>query len=156
VADQLAPGGRFTVMQDGGAAYRTLVEQESHRFDTLRDESPCLVHSDFAPGNIRVHRTGDGWSVSGILDWEYAHSGSPLADLGHILRPPAGAVPGFQQGLISGYTGSGGKLPPGWRALSLLMELIAFVEFLSRPKAGSEVVLSACRAIQDTIQTWQA
>jgi fructokinase len=134
-----------------GAAYRNLVEQESHLLEALRHETPCLVHADFDPGNLLVRRTGGRWRVSGVLDWEYAHSGSPLEDLGHILRPPAGAVPGFQQGLIQGYTANGGKLPPTWRAVSRLLDLTAFVEFLSRPLARPEVIRSARQAVQDTI-----
>jgi aminoglycoside phosphotransferase (APT) family kinase protein len=137
------------------AAYRSLVERESHLLEALQNEAPCLVHSDFDPSNILVLRTGSGWQVSGVLDWEYAHSGSPLVDLGHILRPPAVGLPGFQQGLVEGYAGGGGKLPPHWRAISRLMDLTAFVEFLSRPDAGAEVIHSARLAIQDTIRTWE-
>ena len=138
-----------------GRAYRTMVEQESHLLDALRHETPCLVHSDFDPSNILVRRMGGHWCVSGVLDWEYAHSGSPLADLGHILRPPAGEVPGFQQGLVQGYTARGGKLPSAWRAISRLLDLAAFVEFLSRPGAGPEVIRSARQAVQKTIHTWK-
>jgi hypothetical protein len=93
--------------------------------------------------------------VSGVLDWEFAHSGSPLADLGHLLRPPAGALPGFEQGLLDGYTGAGGSLPAAWRPIARLLDLVAFVEFLSRPGAGPEVVRSARGAIQDLVRSWE-
>jgi len=43
-----------------------------------------LVHSDFNPKNILVDpRSGD---VRGVLDWEFAHAGSPYADLGNLTR----------------------------------------------------------------------
>ena len=44
----------------------------------------CLVHSDFNPKNLLVDpATGD---VTGLIDWEFAHAGSPYADLGNLLR----------------------------------------------------------------------
>jgi aminoglycoside phosphotransferase (APT) family kinase protein len=42
------------------------------------------VHSDFNPKNILVD-PGTG-EVTGLLDWEYAHAGSPFTDLGNLLR----------------------------------------------------------------------
>jgi aminoglycoside phosphotransferase (APT) family kinase protein len=44
----------------------------------------CLVHSDFNPKNILVDPTSG--EVTALLDWEYAHAGSPYADLGNLLR----------------------------------------------------------------------
>lgn len=44
----------------------------------------CLVHSDFNPKNILVDpETG---AVTGLLDWEFAHAGLPVTDLGNLLR----------------------------------------------------------------------
>jgi len=134
------------------ADYRALVEREAPRLEALVVETPCLVHADFDTGNLLVQRTEAGWRVSGVLDWEFAHSGSPLEDLGHLLRPPAGGHPGFEPGLVQGFTEGGGHLPSGWRAMARLLDLTAFVDFLARPEAGPEVVCSARRAIQDTIR----
>jgi aminoglycoside phosphotransferase (APT) family kinase protein len=44
----------------------------------------CLVHSDFNPKNILVDPMSG--RVTALLDWEYAHAGSPYADLGNLLR----------------------------------------------------------------------
>jgi aminoglycoside phosphotransferase (APT) family kinase protein len=44
----------------------------------------CLVHSDFNPKNLLVD-PADG-TVTGLLDWEFAHAGTPGADLGNLLR----------------------------------------------------------------------
>jgi aminoglycoside phosphotransferase (APT) family kinase protein len=44
----------------------------------------CLVHSDFNPKNLLV--AADTAVVTGVLDWEFAHAGSPFADLGNLLR----------------------------------------------------------------------
>jgi aminoglycoside phosphotransferase (APT) family kinase protein len=44
----------------------------------------CLVHSDFNPKNLLVD-PGTG-VLTGLVDWEFAHAGSPYADLGNLLR----------------------------------------------------------------------
>jgi len=42
-----------------------------------------LVHGDFKPGNALIHED----RVSAVLDWETAHRGDPLEDLGWITNP---------------------------------------------------------------------
>jgi Ser/Thr protein kinase RdoA (MazF antagonist) len=47
-------------------------------------ERYCLVHSDFNPKNVLVDRHRG--VVTGLVDWEYAHAGAPVTDLGNMLR----------------------------------------------------------------------
>jgi aminoglycoside phosphotransferase (APT) family kinase protein len=56
--------------------------------DRLRATAPAsartvLVHADFKPGNILL----DGDRVTALLDWELAHLGDPLEDLGWVTQP---------------------------------------------------------------------
>jgi aminoglycoside phosphotransferase (APT) family kinase protein len=44
----------------------------------------CLVHSDFNPKNLLVD--AESGELTGVLDWEFAHTGSPFTDLGNLLR----------------------------------------------------------------------
>ncbi len=44
----------------------------------------CLVHSDFNPKNVLVD-PHEG-VVTGLVDWEHAHAGAPVTDLGNMLR----------------------------------------------------------------------
>jgi len=44
----------------------------------------CLVHSDFNPKNLLVDPVAA--RITGLIDWEFAHAGSPYADLGNLLR----------------------------------------------------------------------
>jgi Ser/Thr protein kinase RdoA (MazF antagonist) len=44
----------------------------------------CLVHSDFNPKNLLVDPKTV--RITGLIDWEFAHAGSPYADLGNLLR----------------------------------------------------------------------
>ncbi|GHF20439.1 hypothetical protein GCM10017786_62850 [Amycolatopsis deserti] len=87
-----------------------------------------LVHSDFNPKNLIAARTGDGWRVT-VLDWEFAHSGSPLTDLGNVLR--FGDTP-FTEGVLDGY----GPRPAGWRDAARALDLFALADLLpARPRS---------------------
>ena len=48
-----------------------------------RSDRTVLVHADFKPGNILIE---DNHVVS-LLDWELAHLGDPLEDLGWVTQP---------------------------------------------------------------------
>ncbi|WP_435061021.1 phosphotransferase family protein [Amycolatopsis thermoflava] len=84
-----------------------------------------LVHSDFNPKNLIAARDGNGWRVT-VLDWEFAHSGSPLTDLGNVLR--FGDTP-FTDGVLDGF----GPCPAGWREAARALDLFALADFLTRP-----------------------
>ncbi|GAA4674669.1 phosphotransferase family protein [Gordonia humi] len=45
--------------------------------------STVLVHADYKPGNILL----EGQEVTALLDWELAHLGDPLEDLGWVTQP---------------------------------------------------------------------
>lgn len=49
-----------------------------------RTSRACLVHSDFNAKNLLVDPSSG--EVTAVLDWEFAHAGSPFADLGNLLR----------------------------------------------------------------------
>lgn len=98
---------------------------EAHRPDP---RSPVVTHGDFRMGNLLVSPDG----LAAVLDWELAHVGSPIEDLGWFccrawrfgspLR--AGGV-GTADDLVEGYVGAGGEAPlPGeldwWEAYGTL------------------------------------
>jgi aminoglycoside phosphotransferase (APT) family kinase protein len=65
--------------------YDALLEV-ADRAETLlaRLDRTCLVHSDLNPKNLLVDPAS--LEVTGVLDWEYAHAGWPVTDLGNLLR----------------------------------------------------------------------
>ena len=73
---------------------------------------PALVHGDFRNGNLIVGEDG----VRAVLDWELAHGGDPMEDLGWICVPSwrfgkrDKTVGGFGDvaDLIAGYESAGG------------------------------------------------
>lgn len=76
-------------------------------------DRPVLVHGDYRSGNYLADHTG----VTAILDWELAHLGDPLEDLGWLCvkswrfgaidRPAAGF--GTREELWAAYEGAGGR-----------------------------------------------
>ena len=46
-------------------------------------ERVVLVHGDYKPGNVLL----DGSRVTALLDWELAHLGDPLEDIGWMTQP---------------------------------------------------------------------
>jgi aminoglycoside phosphotransferase (APT) family kinase protein len=45
------------------------------------EAEPRLVHGDYRPGNMLF----EGERISGVLDWEFAHLGSPVRDLAWVM-----------------------------------------------------------------------
>jgi fructokinase len=79
-----------------------------------------------------VRESEDGWQVTSVLDWEFAFAGSPLADVGNLLRFADDSPPRFEAGVIDGLGGSGTELPPSWRAIAMLLDCVAQADLMAR------------------------
>ena len=88
----------------------------------------CLVHGDFRNGNLIVSEHG----LEAVLDWEIAHLGDPIEDLGWFcvnswrfgeIDKPAGGF-GTRDQLCAGYRAAGGTVEPRhlrfWEVLGTL------------------------------------
>ncbi|MGN6379279.1 MAG: phosphotransferase family protein [Gaiellales bacterium] len=91
-----------------------------------------LVHSDYNPKNVLVRSVGAGWEVTAVLDWEFAFSGSPLADVGNLLRFTDAYPPRFAEGVEAGLRAAGVELPPGWRTIAVLLDCVAQADLMAR------------------------
>lgn len=87
-----------------------------------------------------------------MLDWEFAFAGSPAFDLGNLLRPPLGALPGFAEAVAEGYAGAGGRLPEDRRRVSRIADLRAWADLLSRPEASPAPIEDARRVVAETVR----
>ena len=85
-------GGATVEVDKWTAEMRDQQMEEDDRLDRLaawlHDAAPqpqiqVLVHGDFKPGNMLLR---DG-KIVGLLDWETAHIGDPIEDLGWITNP---------------------------------------------------------------------
>jgi aminoglycoside phosphotransferase (APT) family kinase protein len=76
-----------------------LAGRSQERLDRFR--RACLVHSDLNPKNLLVDR--DTSAVTAVLDWEFAHAGVPVADLGNLLRHDRGE--GFAAAALTAFRG---------------------------------------------------
>ena len=91
----------------------------------LRDHDPgpsgevTLVHGDFRHGNLIIGPDG----VRAVLDWELAHLGDPMEDLGWIcvnswrfgeIDKPVGGF-GTREELFAGYEAAGRRVDPATR-----------------------------------------
>jgi aminoglycoside phosphotransferase (APT) family kinase protein len=96
------------------------------------DVAPVLVHGDFRNGNLMVDLLDEVAPLRGVLDWELAHLGDAMADLGWLCANPwrfgqsQRRVGGFglTEELLAGYRAAGGQVDEArvywWQVLGTL------------------------------------
>ncbi|MFI5619638.1 phosphotransferase [Streptomyces sp. NPDC051567] len=114
------------------AVLRALARRGPRAVTSVAGES-SLVHGDFNPKNVLVQRRAGQWAVAAVLDWELAFSGSPLFDVGNMLRFAHEYPPAFTRGFVDGFRGGNGRLPADWRRLSRTLDLFALADILTAP-----------------------
>ena len=77
-----AHGGLAHWSADELAGLHEIAEEAELRLASVGRTS--FVHSDLNPKNLIVDP--DSLTVAAVLDWEFAHSGSPYTDLGNAVR----------------------------------------------------------------------
>ena len=91
----------------------------------------CLVHSDFNPKNLLVDPSTA--EITGLIDWEFAHAGSPYADLGNLLRFCDDPVLG---GAVLSVVRAGIDLGDQLQDRARVADLWALIELAGRPAAN--------------------
>ena len=127
---------------------------ETHKNCFPDENEKHLVHADYDPANILVDKLNGQWKISGILDWEFSFSGTPLWDVANMLRyahqMPAQFEASFIKGLQEDYT-----LPKHWRIsinplnLVSLLDCLIRVSLVESPNACEDI----CRLIQHITAT---
>lgn len=86
LAEWVDTRGAGTPLEVWPADDRTALREVCDRAQEVLDRGTrsCLVHSDFNPKNLLVDP--ESGAITGVLDWEFAHAGSPFTDLGNMLR----------------------------------------------------------------------
>jgi aminoglycoside phosphotransferase (APT) family kinase protein len=88
----------------------------------------CLVHSDINAKNMLLDPAT--LEVTGLLDWEFAHSGHPFTDLGNLLR--FDRRPSFADAVLAAWCDRRGTDPAESLELARAADLWALVDLASR------------------------
>jgi aminoglycoside phosphotransferase (APT) family kinase protein len=88
----------------------------------------CVVHSDANPKNLLLDPAT--LTVTGLLDWEFAHSGHPFADLGNLLR--FDRRPAYADVVIAAWCERRGGEPAEALELARAADLWALVDLAAR------------------------
>ena len=118
----------------------------------LREHDPgpsdevTLVHGDFRHGNLIIGPDG----VRAVLDWELAHTGDPMEDLGWIcvnswrfgeIDKPVGGF-GTREELFAGYEAAGRRVDPArvkfWEVMGTLRWGVMCCGMMQRFRIGPE------------------
>ncbi|WP_181350879.1 phosphotransferase family protein [Thalassobacillus sp. CUG 92003] len=132
----------------------TFANQQAYLIDSL-GQHHTLVHSDFNPLNILVEERGSQLDITAILDWEFAMSGSPLMDIGNILRYENPTNSAFLPSFISSYLDHGGVLPDKWLQKAKLLDLIALCDLLNKDKCDEVRIRDLKQLILNTMKQWE-
>lgn len=116
----------------------------------------ALVHGDYKAGNLLLRHADDCWLVAGVLDWEFAFAGPPVFDLSILLRYADDLPPDFERGVVAGFTGAGGVLPPEWKRTVRLLDFVNLCDFLRTPGGGAALVDEVTGLIAQTMRDWGA
>ncbi|MGZ5960814.1 MAG: phosphotransferase family protein [Rhizomicrobium sp.] len=118
----------------------------------LKDHDPgpsdevTLVHGDFRHGNLIIGPDG----VRAVLDWELAHTGDPMEDLGWVcvnswrfgeIDKPVGGF-GSREDLFAGYEAGGRKVDPArvkfWEVMGTLRWGVMCCGMMQRFRIGPD------------------
>jgi aminoglycoside phosphotransferase (APT) family kinase protein len=133
----------------------TFSQEHAYLLDDLGEQC-CLVHSDYNPLNILVEEKGGIIRISAILDWEYAFSGSPLMDIGNMLRYEDITATSMFMPFILSYQENGGDLPDKWLQKAKLLDLIALFDLSDQEECGTVRVADIKRLILKTMDEWES
>jgi aminoglycoside phosphotransferase (APT) family kinase protein len=117
-------------------------------------DSAALVHSDYKGSNLLLRQTSGRWEVAAVLDWEFAHAGTPLVDIGILLRDADTLPSGFAPAFAAAYRAAGGSLPTEWRQIAQLLDLMNYCEFLNGPDARGGLPEYALGRIHAALAHW--
>jgi aminoglycoside phosphotransferase (APT) family kinase protein len=109
---------------------REVAADAQYLLDTVGRVS--LVHSDLNPKNLIVDP--GTLDVRAVLDWEFTHVGSPVTDLGNLLRFDREAA--YVSGVLEGYVAIRGGTTADALDLARSADLVALVELGARRGAN--------------------
>ena len=128
--------------QRDAARLLSLARTAQDRLDEVGRAS--LVHSDLNPKNLLVDP--GSLRVTAVLDWEFAHAGSPLTDVGNLLRFEQ--QPAYRRGVLTGWRARVPDAPADLEEAAAAADLWALLEL-----AGRRTQNVVTRAARDLLRT---
>jgi aminoglycoside phosphotransferase (APT) family kinase protein len=113
-----------------------------------------LLHGDFQGDNILLKRDAGLWRVRSVLDWEWAHRGCYLQDLGSLLRYSDTSPKAFRVGLEVGFSKRGIVLPTEWIMAARIWDIAAQCEKLSYPRHRGEITYRSIQTIEQCLEDY--
>lgn len=114
----------------------------------LVDGQARLVHADLNPKNVLVD--AEAGTVTGLLDWEFAYAGCPLADPANMVRFDSGSP--YARAFVRSYGRHAPGLPADWLAVGRALDAFALVELAGR-SGENPVATAALRLLEGTVRT---
>ena len=120
------------------------IVKKNERILEKLDQQISLVHGDFQGTNILIKNS----KLSGILDWEFAMAGHPLADIGQFFRYEEYFNTNLLKAFEDEYNkNSDYKLEKDWYKISKLRDLINLIQLID----GEENMPNKYANIKDII-----
>jgi aminoglycoside phosphotransferase (APT) family kinase protein len=154
--DEMITGGQATenLGQEMSRNIAKFTTDHAHLLDDKGNQS-SLVHSDFNPLNILIQKEGNSVNVTGILDWEFSFSNSPLIDVGNMLRYENIQESSFIKPFILSYLDNGGVLPQKWLQKAKLMDIIALLDLANKKDCGDIRLRDIKGLLSKTMVEWE-
>jgi aminoglycoside phosphotransferase (APT) family kinase protein len=119
--------------------------------DAYKDElidlnKKSLVHGDYDPANILVDLIDNHWKITGILDWEFAFSGSFLQDVANMLRYAHHMPAIYEESFLQSLKQNNVILPKNWRIKTHLLNIGSLLDCFirhspkERPNQSADIV----------------
>lgn len=126
-----------------------IIEYENF-FPSTRSQ---LVHGDFKPSNILVKEEEGKYILSGIIDWEFAYSGSVYSDIGNLFRFSHPYDGEFKASFIKGYSEQAYyMLNSDWERKAKLVDLINLCDLLDSNEHKPNLYSSVVKLIEETVE----
>ncbi|WP_375333627.1 aminoglycoside phosphotransferase family protein [Candidatus Tisiphia endosymbiont of Xenochironomus xenolabis] len=121
-----------------------------------KEYSYQLVHGDFKPSNILVKNIDGTLILSGILDWEFAYSGSVYGDIATLFRFKHLFDKQLKDSFISGYSKMSKllgfvNLDSDWEKKAKLVDLVNLCDLLDSKDERPNMYNNIIELITDTL-----